>query len=86
MGFRKPKDNSDAPKVLGLDPMGCLLALISLVVGGGTDALTFDIMETTAQKMPNPELALLFLMFVIFVGSGGTLFLILNSLRKRIGW
>jgi len=88
MGLRKRKDNSDSdsPKVLGLDPMGWLFVIISLVVGGITDAITFDAMNATAQKMENPEAFLGFLMVIVFAGSAGTLFALLSAVRKFIGW
>ena len=85
MGYgrgKKTKDDSDTPKVLGLDPMGCLFALVSAVVGGVTDIIIFDNMAATAQKTAYPELALGLLMCAIFIASGGTLFAILSVLRK----
>ena len=83
MGY---KDDSDKPKVLGLDPLGWLFALVSVVVGGGTDAIILDNMVATAQKAAYPELALGFLVFGVFVMSGGTLFALLYALRKHFGW
>jgi len=77
---------SDSPKVLGLDPTGWLFMLVSLVVGGVTDTLVFDYMATTAQKMAYPELALGFLMVIVFAASAGTLFALLSAARKIIGW
>jgi hypothetical protein len=85
MGYRggkENKDNSDTPKVLGLDSMGCLLALVSAVVGGVTDRIIFDNMAATAQKAAYPELALALYICGVFIASGGTLFAILSVLRK----
>jgi hypothetical protein len=76
------KDNSDTPKVLGLDPMGCLFALVSAIIGGVTDTIIFDNIAATAQKTAYPELALGLLMCAVFIASGGSLFAILSGLRK----
>jgi hypothetical protein len=87
MGFWNHGDNdSESAKVLGLDALGWLFAIISLVVGGVTDVLIFDNMAATAQKAAYPELALWLLMCAAFIMSGGTLFALLYALRKRIGW
>ena len=80
MGYR------DKLKVLGLDPLGWLFALVSAVVGGVTDTLILDNMVATAQKAAYPELALGLMMFGAFVMSGGTLFALLYALRKHFGW
>jgi len=85
MGYREQKDNSDKPKVLGLDPLGWLFALVSAVVGGVTDTIILDNMMATAQKSAYPDLVLPLLMCAVFVLSGGTLFAILSILRKRYG-
>jgi hypothetical protein len=86
MGYREWEENSDTPKVLGLDPLGWLFALVSAVVGGGTDTIILDNMMATAQKSAYPELALGLMMFGAFVMSGGTLFALLYALRKHFGW
>jgi hypothetical protein len=86
MGYGNWGGHPDTPKVLGLDPMGWLFALVSAVVGGVTDTIILDNMVATAQKAPYPELVLGLLMFGAFVGSGGTLFALLYALRKYFGW
>lgn len=84
MGFWD--NDSENAKVLGLDALSWLFALVSGVVGGVVDNLIFDNLAATALKTAYPELALGLLALAGFIMSGGALFGILTGLRKMVGW
>jgi len=85
MPTRKPKDNFDMPKVLGLTLIRWLLLLISFIVSLVIGEVGSGLIAELAQKIRPDDVAFLkFMLGISFLGSVIVLFVILDALIAKI--